>query len=306
LTCRTPARTRQSTSCATSCRTRRCRRTNSQRTWTSSAAKWTWARTIPAAAPSRRLFETAYTRSPYRFTIIGYPDIFNELKPDDILRLLPRKIRAKQRFLRCRRRYEAGEVVAQIRTPTKIPKTKPLPPIVLPDEPKQTAPREIVEEAPIELGHLHFAWHIPELRHPDVPILAVLAVLLGGGLSSRLFQQVREKQGVVHHVDAWTYNPGNSGLFGMSAIADADKFSAARDAMLVEVEKMKSSPVSSEELGKAVKQFISATLATRKTMDGQAGDLGGSWLAANDLTFSEHYLAAVKRSHARRRSTCRA
>ena len=62
-----------------------------------------------------------------------------------------------------------------------------MPPIVLPEEPKQTAPREIIEEAPIELGHLHFAWHIPELRHPDVPVLDVLAVLLGSGRSSRLY-----------------------------------------------------------------------------------------------------------------------
>src|SRR5712692_2172918 len=38
----------------------------------------------PASRSGRRLFETAYTRSPYRFTIIGYLDIFNELKPDDI------------------------------------------------------------------------------------------------------------------------------------------------------------------------------------------------------------------------------
>ena len=165
----------------------------------------------------------------------------------------------------------------------------------MPEEPKQTAPREIVEEAPIELGHFHFAWHIPELRHPDVPVLDVLAVLLGSGRSSRLYQQVREKQGVVHHVDAWTYSPGNPGLFGMSAIVDADKFTAARDAMLAEVEKMKTSPVSAGELGKAVKQFIAATLATRKTMEGQAQNLGGNWLAANDLNFSERYLAAVKR-----------
>ena len=53
--------------------------------------------------------------------------------------------------------------------------------------------------------------------------------------------------------------------------------------------------VSADELQKAVKQFISATLATRKTMEGQAQHLGGIWLAANDLTFSERYLAAVKR-----------
>ncbi len=43
----------------------------------------------------------------------------------------------------------------------------------------------------------------------------------------------------MHHVDAWTYSPGNPGLFGMSAMVDADKFAAARDAMLAEVEKMK-------------------------------------------------------------------
>ncbi len=142
--------------------------------------------------------------------------------------------------------------------------------MVLPEEPKQTAAREIVEEAPIELGHLHFAWHIPELRHPDVPALDVLAVLLGSGRSSRLFQQVRERQGLVHHVDAWTYSPGNPGLFGISAIVDADKFAAARDAILAEIEKMKSISVSADEVQKAAKQFISATLSTRKTMEGQA------------------------------------
>ena len=38
----------------------------------------------PGLRSSRRLFETAYTRSPYRFTVIGYPDIFNELKPEDV------------------------------------------------------------------------------------------------------------------------------------------------------------------------------------------------------------------------------
>jgi zinc protease len=65
--------------------------------------------------------------------------------------------------------------------------------------------------------------------------------------------------------------------------------------MLAEVGKLQSTLISADELSKAVKQFISATLATRKTMQGQAQDLGGNWLAANDLNFSERYLAAVKR-----------
>jgi zinc protease len=38
----------------------------------------------PGRPSGRRLFEVAYTKSPYRFTIIGYPDIFNEVKSDDV------------------------------------------------------------------------------------------------------------------------------------------------------------------------------------------------------------------------------
>ena len=253
----------------------------------------------PGRRAGRRLFETAYTRSPYRLTVIGYPDIFNELKPDDIRGYYTEKYAPNNVFYVVTGDIKNDEVVAQIKTAYEKSKARAMPPMVLPEEPKQTAAREIVEEAPIELGHLHFAWHIPELRHADVPALDVLAVLLGSGRSSRLFQQVREKAGLVHHVDAWTYSPGNPGLIGISAIVDADKFTASRDAILAEIERIKSMSVSSNEVSKAVKQFISATLSARKTMEGQANDLGGSWLAANNLTFSERYLAAIKRvSHA--------
>jgi zinc protease len=248
----------------------------------------------PGRRAGRRLFETAYTRSPYRFTVIGYPDIFNELKPDDIRGYYHEKYAPNNVFYVVVGDVKTDEVIAQIRAAYEKSRARPSPPMVLPEEPGQTAPREIVEEAPIELGHFHFAWHIPEIRHPDVPVLEVLAVLLGHGRSSRLYQEVRERQGVVHHVDAWTYSPGNPGLFGMSAIADADKFTDARGAMLAEIEKMRGGLISPGELEKAVKQYVSATLAAHKTMEGQAGDLGSNWIVASDLGFSERQLAAVK------------
>src|SRR5664280_552231 len=248
----------------------------------------------PGRRSSRRLFETAYTRSPYRFTVIGYPDIFNELKPGDIRAYFDEKYAPNNVFYVVAGDIKRDEVVAQIRAAYEKNKARPIAPAVLPEEPRQTAPREIIEEAPIELGHMHFAWHIPDLRHPDVPLLDVLGVLLGHGRSSRLYREVRDKQGVVHHVDAWTYSPGNPGLFGMSAVVDGDKFIQARDAMLGEIEKLKTTPVDSKELSKVVRQFISGTLSARKTMQGQAQDLGSNWLGATDLNFSERYLAAVK------------
>jgi zinc protease len=248
----------------------------------------------PGRRASRRLFETAYTKSPYRFTIIGYPDIFNEVKPEDIRHYYTERYAPNNVFFVVAGDVKNVEVVAQIKAAYAGSKSRAMPPGVLPLEPRQTASREIFEESPIELGHVHFAWHIPELRHADVPVLDVVSVLLGSGRSSRLFQQVRERQGVVHHVDAWTYSPGLPGLFGVSAVVDGDKFVAAREAILAEIEKIKNQPVSGQEVQKAVKQFVSATLSARKTMEGQAQNLGGNWLAANDLNFSERYLAAVK------------
>jgi len=249
----------------------------------------------PHRRSSKRLFETAYTRSPYRFPIIGLPDIFNELSADDIRGYYAERYAPNNVFFVVVGNVKREEVVGQIRRAYAGSRARALPPMVLPEEPKQTAPREIVEEAPVELAHFHFAWHIPELQHPDLPALDVLSTLLGSGRSSRLYQEVRERQGLAVNADAWTYCPGGSGLLGMSGLAEAGKFAAARDAMLREVERMKQQPVTPEELEKAVKQFTAATLGTRKTMQGQAQDLGGNWLSAGDLNFSERYLAAIKR-----------
>src|SRR5260370_22254352 len=112
----------------------------------------------PGRRAGRRLFETAYTRSPYRFTVIGYPDIFGELKPDDILAYYREKYAPNNVFYVVAGDVKPEQVVEQIRAAYGKTKARALPPVVLPEEPKQTAPPEVIEEAPVEFGHLHFAW----------------------------------------------------------------------------------------------------------------------------------------------------
>ena len=249
----------------------------------------------PSRRAGRRLFEVAYTKSPYRFTIIGYPEIFNTLKAADILAYYRERYVPNNMFFVVTGDVKVEAVIDQIRKAFANSKAIPLAPMVLPREPRQTGPREIVEEASIQLGFFHFAWHIPDVRHPDMPALDILSSLLGSGRSSRLFREVREKKGVVTSADAWTYGAADQGLFGMSAVVDADKFTASREALLAEVERVQNELVPAGELAKVIKQFVAGTLATRKTMQGQAQDLGSNWMAANDLNFSERYLAAARR-----------
>src|SRR5436190_14635699 len=109
----------------------------------------------PGRRASRRLFETAYTKSPYRFTVIGYPDIFHELKQEDIFAYYQEKYAPNNVFYVVAGDIKEAEVVAQIREAYAKAKARAIAPMVLPTEPKQTAARELIEEAPIELGHFH-------------------------------------------------------------------------------------------------------------------------------------------------------
>src|SRR4051794_21390687 len=96
----------------------------------------------PGQRSARRLFEVAYTRSPYRFTVIGYPDIYNEVQRDDVFAYYREKYAPNNLFFIVVGDIKAKEVEAQIRAAFAKAKARAMPPEVLPEEPKQVAARE--------------------------------------------------------------------------------------------------------------------------------------------------------------------
>lgn len=252
----------------------------------------------PARRSGRGLFETAYLHSPYRYTVIGYPDVFNRISRKDVFEYYRKMYTPSNQFFIVVGDIDVKKITDQISAAYKDSSFSPLPPAFIPSEPPQLAPRQRVEESSIELGHTHLSWHIPDIRHEDLPALETLSIILGGGRSSRLYRSLREEQGVVHSIDAWTYNPGNPGLFGISAVFDGGQYEKAVQSIEAELQGVREKGVTASEVGKAVKQFTSATLAARKTMQGQAQDLGGAWMAARDLGFSNRYLSQVQSSTA--------
>ena len=248
----------------------------------------------PARRSGRGLFETAYLHSPYRYTVIGYPDVFNRITRADVFDYYRKMYTPSNQFFIVVGDIDIKQVADQISEAYKDSPFRPLPSSFIPPEPRQLSPRQRVEESSIELGHTHLSWHIPDIRHEDLPALETLSIILGGGRSSRLYRCLREEQGIVHAIDAWTYNPGNPGLFGISAVFDGENYEKTIKSIEAELQKINENGITSSEVAKAIKQFTSATLAARKTMQGQAQDLGGAWMAARDLGFSNRYLSQVQ------------
>lgn len=248
----------------------------------------------PGRRASQGFFAAAYQRSPFRHPVIGHRDIFDRITREDLVAYYQAKYAPNNCFLVVVGDFDSAAVLAQIEAAYASSKGRAVPPSFVLPEPRQTAPRESIETAPVEHAHLHLGWHVGDQRDVDTPALDVLATLLGHGRSSRLYRAVREK-GLAHSVSAWTYTPGSVGLFGVSAVCDADKIEVVRQAIREEIQRVTQELMGSDELARAVKQFTIGTLSTRKTMEGQAQDLGSSWLAAADLHFSERYLGSVRR-----------
>ena len=79
----------------------------------------------------------------------------------------------------------------------------------------------------------------------------VLASILGGGMSSRLFQEVRDKRGLAYYVSASSDNYTDSGIFSVSAGVNNDKVDDALKVIMEELNKVKSKGITKEELQQA-------------------------------------------------------
>jgi zinc protease len=249
----------------------------------------------PSRRANRSLWATAYTTHPYRLPVIGYPDIYNRLKRDDVVAYYKRHYVPNNIVFVVVGDVDAAKIEQELREQTKDAEMGAVAPAFVPPEPPQLSLREYNEEMPMQLSQIHLAWHIPSVTHPDVYPLDVLAIALGQGASSRLYRELRQKRGLVLGVEASSYTPGYPGIFVIEATADPAKREAAIAAIREQVKQLAAQPVTKEELQKAIKISTNSHLERLKTMQGQASDIAQNEFLVGDPNFSDVYLENLRK-----------
>jgi zinc protease len=240
------------------------------------------------------LFSTAFREHPYRQPIIGHRDVFSAVTHADLVgyyqaRYVPNNLVV----------VIVGDIdVAATRAAVEqhfgaAPRAR-LAPVLVPAEPLQLAPRAEHRFEKVETTRAALAWPIPGLTHDDAPVLDLLATVLGSGDSSVLWQDIREKTGLVHTIDASSWNPGTSGLFCISFTADADKRPAATAAIEKALARCVARGFTAAQLKKALRQIVVGEINTRKTMSGQAARLGAAEVVVGDLDYSRAYFERLR------------
>ncbi len=111
--------------------------------------------------------------------------------------------------------------------------------------------RVLIHTKSSEQAHLILGVRGYPIGHPNRYALQLLAVVLGSGMSSRLFTEVREKRGLGYYIHAGATSYTDAGTFYASAGVDVSRIDEAITTILGELRKIAAEPVPADELEKA-------------------------------------------------------
>ena len=116
--------------------------------------------------------------------------------------------------------------------------------------------RMTIRRKATEQTHVSLAVHTPEKGHPLEPATDVLSIILGGNMSSRLFNEVREERGLAYDVGTYIRKYHETGAFVVSAGVDHRKLHDALQVIVEQLKKIASKPPAPEELKRAQEFYL--------------------------------------------------
>jgi len=120
--------------------------------------------------------------------------------------------------------------------------------------------RIAIQEKKTEQTQVGIAFHGFHMAHADEPVAKILATILGGSMSSRLFVNVRERKGLCYAISASHQSLEDTGIFAIYAGLDRRRIPLAIKTIMKELKGVAANGVTPEELRRA-KDYLRGKLA---------------------------------------------
>jgi zinc protease len=229
----------------------------------------------PGGFLSEEVSALAFKAHPYGQPILGWAE--------DVERITPEAMRAFYRTYYVPNNalvvavgdFRVADVLDRIKQRFGSIPRGPDPPPVLAVEPPQNGERRVIVHRQAELPIVYLAYHVPSGGAEDAPALDVLSVVLSGGRSSRLHRAlVSEGQMALDAGGDYTFFMFDPYLFWFWATPLPGQTPATVEAaLLAQLERLKTDPVSDEELRRAKNQIEAALVFARDSVSQRASQL---------------------------------
>src|SRR5437762_1110642 len=163
--------------------------------------------------------ERAYPDQAMGRPVLGSPEIIRGLHRDDVVTYLRDHYGARRMVLAAAGNLEHERLVDLAETLlSALPADR-----AVTTEPARYTGGDCREERDLEQLHLVLGFPGVMLSDPDYYAASVLSTAFGGGMSSRLFQEIREKRGLVYAIHSFVHGYRDGGLFGIYAGTGEDE-----------------------------------------------------------------------------------
>lgn len=158
---------------------------------------------------------------------------------------------------------------------------------------QQVHPRVLVQFKETDQTHLSFALRAYKHKSKNLPALKILNILLGGNMSSRLFINIREREGLGYYINSHIEAYTGCGYLSVKAGIDNDRVFRGIELILKELRSMRDGAITKDELRKA-KEYVQGKLAlSLETSDAQAFWLGSSIAQGGKIKTPEEALKEI-------------
>jgi len=217
------------------------------------------------------LFEAAYGDQPVARPVLGREPSINAITQGDCTRWLAEQYRPERLVISAAGKVDPDNILKLAEALFGDLEAAPLPPIA----PASFGGGMRQDRRASEQTHLAFAYRGLSSSDPAAPALALFAQAVGGGMSSRLFQQLREDRGLAYSIYAWTQGFAETGLFGVNLSTDKARAAEAL-ALARHCVEQAAQDLSEAELNRARAQVEAGMLMGLETPQGRADSIARS------------------------------
>lgn len=220
------------------------------------------------------LQRTAFPGQPVGRSILGTKDSVCSFTADDLRAYLSRNYRGPDMVVCATGAVNHAAVVAEAQHRFASFAATPAPQ----PEPARFAGGSHVETRDLEQAHISLALQGIPQRDPDLFSLQVFNNVLGGGMSSRLFQEVREKRGLCYAIYCFHMAYTDTGFFGLYAGTDAADIPELMRVVIGEIENA-AETISDAEVARAKAQMKAGLLMALESSGARAEQLARQIIA---------------------------
>ncbi|MEO9256379.1 MAG: pitrilysin family protein [Tepidiformaceae bacterium] len=204
----------------------------------------------PGSWAGRLIGTSVYGEQPAGWDVGGSVELVEEMQRPDFVEHIGDWYRPSNIVLSVAGNVTHEEVVRRAEPLFRNMPAGPLPTVV-PYDPNVTGPRIATDSRDIDQCTLYLGIPIFGRMDPDRFALRIMNDVLGAGMSSRLFREVRERRGLAYSVSSGYGYLADAGVFTISAGVNREKLAETISVCMEEAEKLADTPVPAEEMRKA-------------------------------------------------------